>query len=105
MVSGFNAAGAWKLERGRPDVVVAILDTGIKWDERGAARPQIHLNTRRAAATREHARRLRPCGDAYDCNGDGVFNVDDYAGDPRVSVTPAGAARRSAGLPARLPRT
>src|SRR5262249_15109830 len=31
-VSGFNASGAWKLERGRPDVTVAILDTGIKWD-------------------------------------------------------------------------
>jgi hypothetical protein len=30
MISGFNAAGAWKLERGRPDVSVAILDTGIK---------------------------------------------------------------------------
>ena len=43
-VSGFNAAGAWKIERGRPDVVVAILDTGIKWDELGLRR-QIHLNT------------------------------------------------------------
>src|SRR5205823_1685644 len=28
-VSGFNASGAWKIERGRPDVAVAILDTGI----------------------------------------------------------------------------
>src|SRR5438067_9917588 len=31
MVAGFNAAGAWKAERGRPDAVVAILDTGIDW--------------------------------------------------------------------------
>src|SRR3954465_557880 len=43
-VSGFNASGAWKLERGRPDAVIAILDTGIKWD-RGNLRTQIHLNT------------------------------------------------------------
>src|SRR5438270_12891561 len=27
MVAGFNAAGAWKVERGRSDPVVAILDT------------------------------------------------------------------------------
>src|SRR5712692_7378906 len=43
MVSGFNAAGAWKLERGRSVTVIAILDTGIKWD-RESLRLQIHLN-------------------------------------------------------------
>jgi hypothetical protein len=32
-ISGFNASGAWKLDRGRPDSVIAILDTGIKWDK------------------------------------------------------------------------
>src|SRR5438876_292874 len=42
-ISGFNAAGAWKLERGRPDVAIAILDTGIKWDKE-SLRLQIHLN-------------------------------------------------------------
>ncbi len=42
-ISGFNAAGAWKLERGRSDVTVAILDTGIKWD-REDLRLQVHLN-------------------------------------------------------------
>ena len=42
-VSGFNASGAWKIERGRPDTVVAILDTGIKWDRSGL-RAQVHLN-------------------------------------------------------------
>src|SRR4051794_3912132 len=30
-ISGFNAAGAWKATRGRADVSVSILDTGIKW--------------------------------------------------------------------------
>src|SRR5436190_1860176 len=43
MVSGFNAAGAWKLERGDPKALVAILDTGIKWD-RSDLRTQVHLN-------------------------------------------------------------
>src|SRR5207237_8969210 len=35
MVAGFNAAGAWKAERGRTDSVIAILDTAIDWSQRG----------------------------------------------------------------------
>src|SRR5205085_7982184 len=42
-VLGFNAAGAWKIERGRGDVVISILDTGIRWDKRGL-RKRIALN-------------------------------------------------------------
>ncbi len=38
-VAGFNAAGAWKAERGRADAVVAILDDGIDWSERGLRMP------------------------------------------------------------------
>jgi hypothetical protein len=83
MPAGFNAAGAWKLERGRPDAVVAILDTGIVW---GATelRDQIHLNTGELPFPK-HANGSS-CG-AYDCNGDGVVNVEDYAADPRVSLS------------------
>jgi len=86
MVAGFNAAGAWKADRGRPDAVVAILDTGIDWGARGL-RDQIHLNTgelpypQRADGS--------SCG-TYDCNGDGVVNVEDYAHDPRVSLSYTG---------------
>jgi hypothetical protein len=82
MVAGFNAAGAWKAERGRADVVIAILDTGVNWAATGL-RLQIHLNTgelpypERADGS--------SCG-RYDCNGDGVVNVADYAADPRVPL-------------------
>jgi hypothetical protein len=82
MVAGFNAAGAWKAERGRSDTVIAILDTGIDWGARGL-RDQIHLNTgelpypERSDGT--------SCG-TFDCNGDGVVNVEDYVQDPRVSL-------------------
>jgi hypothetical protein len=85
-VSGFNAAGAWKLERGRPDVSVAILDTGIKWD-REELRLQVRLN--RAELPRPEHVNGTTCA-SYDCNGDGLLNVADYADDPRVSHT-AGA--------------
>src|SRR4051812_2905265 len=75
-VAGFNAAGAWKLTRGRPDVTIAILDTGIKWD-RDSLRKRIHLNAGELP---------KPEGSAvYDKNGDGQFNVEDYATDSRVT--------------------
>jgi hypothetical protein len=82
-VAGFNASGAWKAERGRPDAVIAILDDGIYWGEQGL-RDQIHLNTGELPYP-EHAEGLS-CG-TYDCNGDGVVNVEDYAQDPRVSLS------------------
>jgi hypothetical protein len=87
-ISGFNAAGAWKLSRGRADVKIAILDTGINWDECGL-RDKIALNTGelplpRDAAGNEHP--SAPLG-GYDLNGDGVVNVDDYKDDARVGRT------------------
>jgi hypothetical protein len=83
MVSGFNAAGAWKLERGRPDVTIAILDTGIRWSRRSLRR-RIRLNTGELPHP-EHADGSS-C-DAYDCSGDGTVDVEDYAHDPRVSLS------------------
>ncbi len=86
MVAGFNASGAWKAERGRSDVTIAILDDGIDWSQRGL-RDQIHLNTGELPYP-EHADGSS-CA-AYDCNGDGVVNVEDFAEDPRVSLSYAG---------------
>ncbi len=83
MVAGFNAAGAWKLERGRPESVIAILDTGIDWSATGL-RDKIRLNTGELPYP-ENADGSS-CG-AYDCNGDGLVNVEDYAHDPRVSLS------------------
>jgi hypothetical protein len=83
MVAGFNAAGAWKAERGRPDAVVAILDTGIDWSQPGL-RDQIHLNTGELPYPQNADG--SSCG-SYDCNGDRVVNVEDYARDPRVSLS------------------
>ncbi|MCW3069626.1 MAG: hypothetical protein JWL67_2251 [Solirubrobacterales bacterium] len=86
MVAGFNAAGAWKTERGRPEAVVAILDTGIDWGQQGL-RDKIHLNTGELPYP-QHADGSS-CT-AFDCNADGVVNVEDYAQDPRVSLSYAG---------------
>jgi hypothetical protein len=88
-ISGFNASGAWKLDRGRSDSVIAILDTGIKWD-RNDLRLQVHLNTGELPVPNHNLG--SPVSDAgtvpggscsnmanaYDANGDGAINVADY---------------------------
>ncbi len=80
-VMGASVDKAWSITTGRPDVLIAVLDSGIAWHD--------------AAATGELARKchlnegeLPPpegAADTWDKNGDGVFNVDDYIGDPRVA--------------------
>jgi hypothetical protein len=76
-----DAKTAWNITTGRPDVTIAVLDSGIKWNDAGAMgdlRRKVRLNT---------AELPLPSGCAsYDCNGDGVVNVDDYANDPRVDL-------------------
>ena len=86
MVAGFNAAGAWKAERGRADAVIAILDDGIDWSERDL-RDQIHLDTGELPYPQRGDG--SSCG-RFDCNGDGVVNVEDYASDPRVTLNYSG---------------
>jgi hypothetical protein len=77
-IPGVSADRAWKRSVGDPRVQVAILDTGIRWENEGL-RLRVHLNA---------AELPKPQGCAkYDCNGDGAFNVDDYKSDPRVKIT------------------
>jgi subtilase family protein/VCBS repeat protein len=75
---------AWQTTTGRPDVTIAVLDSGIKWNDKGAMqdlRDKVRLNKGELPLP-EHADGST-CA-AYDCNGDGVFNLEDYAQDPRV---------------------
>ena len=71
---------AWGVSQGRTDVVIAVLDSGIKWRDKSAMKDlatTVHLNT---------AELPKPAGCAtYDCNGDGVVNITDYAKDPAVT--------------------
>jgi len=87
-VKGASVDRAWQTTTGRPDVLIAVLDSGIRWAEN---QPDLinkfYLNRGELPA---------PAGstnprDAYDRNGDGLFNMADYlAGgahpqDPAVS--------------------
>jgi hypothetical protein len=64
---------AWGITRGRPDVRIAVLDSGIKWRDTGAMRDladRAYLN--RGEVT-------PPCGSpSGDCNGDGRFSIADF---------------------------
>lgn len=71
--TGMNITGAWQRSTGRPDVFVAVLDSGIYWDARQISKATA-LNTGELS--------LPPGCAAYDCNADGVVNVDDYPNVP-----------------------
>jgi hypothetical protein len=82
-IAGVRADTAWKYSAGSPGVSVAVLDTGIRWQDRELV-DKVHLNRAELPLPR-HANNT-VCG-AYDCDGNGAFNVADYGNDPRVSVS------------------
>ncbi|TMB10788.1 MAG: hypothetical protein E6J71_26295 [Deltaproteobacteria bacterium] len=93
-VSGMSIEIAWRLETGRPDVVIAVHDSGIKWNDGGdmnQLRKKFYLNcgelpAPQGAATVPNASpRCLDKDKVYDVNGDGVFNMPDYDGDSRVT--------------------
>src|SRR5258708_3661323 len=76
--SGMSVDKAWNYTKGSPNTIVAYVEGGINWHD-GDAREladKVYLNT---------AELPLPWGcKVYDCNGDGVVSVADYANDPRV---------------------
>ncbi len=74
--SGISANLAWQVTQGHPDVVIGILDSGVDYDHEDL-RDKIWLN--RGELPFPSGTCLPPFGDPHDCNGDGVFNVEDYA--------------------------
>ena len=102
--SGMSIDKAWTVSTGSYNVRIAVLDSGIKWDEEdlvrkaylnpgelgGDKKPQFDFNT---AINR--ANKFWYCkgftavtgNNGFDLNNDGYFNVEDYCGDPRVDIT------------------
>jgi hypothetical protein len=96
-VKGMSVDLAWQVTTGRPDVLIAVLDSGIRWDDTGAMqdlRRKVHLNRGELPLPRDAAGHTKPESsaggaflnpDPYDLNDDGVFDVTDYANDARVT--------------------
>lgn len=89
---------AWETTLGRPDVLIAVHDSGIKWNDTGAMnnlRFKVHLNE--GELPTPNANRTTSlvggggCGGytpgVYDANADNVVDIRDYACDDRVNVT------------------
>src|SRR5947209_11943497 len=86
-VKGPGTNHAWELTTGRPDTLITVMDSGIEWNTPELAN-KVHLNLGElpvpctiAACTTRRASTLQE----YVVNHDGVFNVQDYAHDPRVT--------------------
>ncbi len=81
--TGSWADRAWRTTPGRTDVLIAVLDSGIKWDE-GSLLSKHFLNAGELPLPQDAAGNEIPDGDL---DGNGVFNIDDWAEDPRVDPT------------------
>ena len=91
-ISGVRADAAWKYSTGDPDTVVAILDTGIRWQDRELLE-KVHLNEEelpQPVADRASPLDGGPACNTFtaadDANGDDAFNVRDFACDTRVGA-------------------
>ena len=86
---------AWETTTGRPDVRIAVLDSGIKWNDDGAM-ANVRFTTWLNAGELPEPEADGPSLIAGDCsaytqdgddiNGDNVFNLRDFACDSRVSL-------------------
>jgi len=98
--SGMSIDLAWRLTTGDPSVIIAITDSGIEWDRRDI-HEAAYLNHRELGAHRPALQDGTSCGDldpdfhlhpddtsealsAFDCNGDGILTVADYALSPTL---------------------
>src|SRR5438270_10963820 len=86
-VKGPGTNHAWEVTTGRPDTLITVMDSGILWRTPELAN-KIHLNLGElpvpcttTTCTTSRGSTLQD----YDVNHDGVFNVQDYAHDPRVT--------------------
>src|SRR3954447_23322692 len=94
--SGDPVHTAWQVTTGRPDVTIAVLDSGIKWNDQGAMtdlRFKVRLNRGELPAPENSHSALVSGTDCsmftasgYDINDDGVFNLLNYACDARVAA-------------------
>jgi hypothetical protein len=80
--SGFSADLAWRLTIGDHSTKIAVLDSGIKWDEDDLINKAFinHGELLNHKPTQSDGSACGGTGDlaGFDCNGDGVLSVADY---------------------------
>jgi Subtilase family/FG-GAP-like repeat len=94
--AGMSIDRAWTHTIGRPDVTIAVIDSGIEWDTADLVnKAALNLGELKREDAKPRTAANGACGGTgplagYDCNGDGVFNVADYRDDPRIAPVVAG---------------
>lgn len=88
--SGASVDAAWRFTIGDSRVKIAVLDSGIKWDERDLVE-KAFINVGELAAHKPKRSDGGVCaGDGelagFDCNGDGVVSAGDWADDPSLPL-------------------
>ena len=76
--SGCHADRAWQKTIGDPRVVVAVLDSGIKWHERDLVNKYFINKGELPAPDKKCQTSKYKASNPYDANGDGIFNIQDY---------------------------
>jgi hypothetical protein len=94
VVTGESAAGmsidlAWRYTIGDPGVLIVVTDSGIEWDNADLIE-KVYLNYKELVNHKPTHADGSACGGAgdlvgFDCNGDGILTVSDYADTPGVS--------------------
>ena len=91
-IKGASVDRAWQVSTGRPDVVIAVLDSGIRWAEPLADLVgKFYLNRAELPAPQGSTN----VADPHDSNGDGLFTVRDYEA---VEIPPLAADSRVSDL-------
>ncbi|MBM76461.1 MAG: hypothetical protein CMK59_13730 [Proteobacteria bacterium] len=80
--SGNRLLGAWRRTSGSFDVLLGIMDSGIKWSKEDVTNKWF-LNIGELPLPQNAE---GDTAQTYDLNGDGVVNLEDYENDPRVAV-------------------
>jgi Subtilase family/FG-GAP-like repeat/FG-GAP repeat len=106
--SGMSVDLAWRHTIGDDHVLIAILDSGLEWDDRDLINKvylnkgelQNHLPKHADGSSCAPLDPSKPGQDLFDCNGDGILTVADYADDPDLqpaadSTHPLGDANRN----------
>jgi hypothetical protein len=76
--AGMHADAAWQITPGDPRVVVASLDSGVRWRNTGTV-TRMYLNKGELPPPDQGCGDMATRTDAWDANGDGIFNIQDYA--------------------------
>jgi hypothetical protein len=72
---------AWRITTGRPDVVIAVIDDGVQWDQSVSyLNRKYYINRGELPMPPGGPNPADTVFGGYDANGDGVFNSLDYTG-------------------------